>query len=67
MASGMFLVGSSQTALIRDRLDAIVEISESVGTDFLNNMVVLRAEERCCLQVMRPGAWIAGSFSTSPA
>jgi HK97 family phage major capsid protein len=67
LTSGTFLVGSSATALIRDRLEAIVEVSENVGTDFLNNMVVIRAEERLCLQVMRPGAWITGVFTSSPA
>jgi HK97 family phage major capsid protein len=67
ISSGTFLVGSSMTALIRDRMEAIVEVSENVGDDFLSNMIVLRCEERLALQVMRPAAWIYGSMTTSPA
>jgi hypothetical protein len=67
MASGFFLVGSSQTALIRDRMDVIVEVSENVDKDFLSNLIVLRCEERLALQVTKPGAWITGTFTTSPA
>lgn len=66
IATGTFLVGSSQTAPIRDRMDAIVEVPENVGTDFPSNMVVLRCEERLALQVTKPAAWIWGSFSVSP-
>jgi HK97 family phage major capsid protein len=67
ISSGTFLVGSSMTALIRDRQDVIVEVSENVGDDFLSNMICLRCEERLALQVMRPAAWIYGSMTTSPA
>jgi HK97 family phage major capsid protein len=66
MGSGHFLVGASLTALIRDRMDAIVEVSENVNDDFIHNMVVLRCEERLCLQVMRPAAWVYGNMTTSP-
>jgi HK97 family phage major capsid protein len=67
ISSGTFLVGSSMTALIRDRQDVIVEASENVGDDFLSNMIVLRCEERLALQIMRPAAWIYGNMTTSPA
>lgn len=67
ITSGTFLVGSSATALIRDRQDAIVEISSEHADYWTRNMLAIRCEERLTLQVMRPGAWIYGSFSTSPA
>jgi HK97 family phage major capsid protein len=66
LTSGSFLVGSSQTAVIRDRLEAIVDISENVNDDFIHNLVTLRCEERLALQVTRPASWITGSFTTSP-
>jgi hypothetical protein len=47
-------------------MDAIVDVSENVGTDFLSNLIVLRCEERLALQVTKPAAWITGSFTTSP-
>jgi HK97 family phage major capsid protein len=65
--SGTFLVGSSATALIRDRLEAIIEISDSHADYFTRNLLAIRAEERIALQVTHPGAWIYGSFTTSPA
>jgi HK97 family phage major capsid protein len=68
MSSGSFLVGSSATALIRDRQEAIVEISDSHSDFFIKNMLAIRCEERLALQVMRPAAWIySNSMSTSPA
>lgn len=67
IASGSFLVGASTTALIRDRLEVVVEISDSHANFFIENMLAIRCEERLCLQVTRPGAWIYGNFSTSPA
>jgi len=67
IATGTFLVGSSATALIRDRMEAIIEISDSHADYFVKNMLAIRAEERLCLQVMRPAAWIYGSMTTSPA
>ena len=66
ITSGTFLVGSSLTALIRDRQEAIIEISDSHEDFFTKNMLAVRCEERLCLQVMRPAAWITGTFSTSP-
>jgi HK97 family phage major capsid protein len=68
MTSGTFLVGSSATALIRDRQEAIIEVSDSHASYFTQNMLAIRCEERLCLQVMRPEAWIySSSFTTSPA
>ena len=48
-------------------MEAIVEISDSHADYFTRNMLAIRAEERLCLQVMRPAAWIYGSMPTSPA
>ena len=67
ITSGTFLVGSSATALIRDRMEAVIEMSDSNNDDFERNMLTIRAEERLALQVMRPAAWIVGTFTTSPA
>ncbi|WP_051978652.1 phage major capsid protein [Edaphobacter aggregans] len=67
MTTGTFLVGSSATALIRDRMEAIVEVSDSHASFFVQNMLAIRCEERLCLQVMRPAAWIYGNMTTSPA
>jgi HK97 family phage major capsid protein len=67
IASGTFLVGSSQTALIRDRMEATIDISGNYNDDFVKNMLVILCEARLALQITKPGAWITGSFSTSPA
>ena len=67
ITSGSFLIGASSTALIRDRLEAVIEISDSHADFFTANMLAIRCEERLALQVMRPAAWIYGHFSTSPA
>jgi len=58
IASGTFLVGSSATALIRDRMEAVVEISDSHPDYFIKNMLAIRAVERLTLQVMCRAAWI---------
>lgn len=67
IASSTFLVGSSQTALIRDRMEAVIDISGNVNDDFLKNMLVILAEARLALQVTKPAAWVTGTFVTSPA
>jgi HK97 family phage major capsid protein len=67
MVAGTFLVGSTETALIRDRLEAIVEVSDSHDQNFVKNLLTIRCESRLTLQIYRPGAWVYGSFTTSPA
>jgi HK97 family phage major capsid protein len=67
ISSGTFLAGKSGEAQIRDRMDAVVEVSTEHSDYFTRNMVAVRAEERLTLVVFRPTAFITGSFSNSPA
>jgi len=69
MAAGTFLVGTSSpaAAVIRMRQDATVEISTEHSDYFTRNMVAIRAELRAALVVMRPGAFIKGNLTASPA
>ena len=47
-------------------MGAIFEVSSEHSDCFTKNMLVIRCEERLCLQVMRPAAWIYGTFTCSP-
>lgn len=69
VASGTFLVGSGDPAAaeIRDRLEMQIEMSNSHSDYFTTNLVAIRAEKRLALIVKRPGSFITGSFSVSPA
>jgi HK97 family phage major capsid protein len=69
ITQGTFLVGSSAptSAVIRQRTGLSVEISTEHSDFFTKNMVAIRAEERLALVVFRPGAYITGSLTTSPA
>lgn len=69
IAAGTFLVGSSESAAseIRDNMEMQVDISTEDADNFTKNMVTIRAEKRLCLAVMRPGSYISGTFTTSPA
>jgi HK97 family phage major capsid protein len=69
MASGTFLVGTGDSAAaeIRDRMDMQVEISTEHSDYFTRNLVAIRAEKRVALVVMRPQAFVTGTFVTSPA
>lgn len=59
-----FLTGSfAEGAQIFDREDANVVISTENGTDFDNNMISIRCEERLTLAVYRPEAFIKGTFA----
>jgi len=66
---GKFLVGSSQAAAaeIRDGFGTEVEISTQHDVNFTKNLITIRAERRSLLTVKRPGAFIYGTFATSPA
>jgi hypothetical protein len=44
-----------------------VEISTEHSDYFTRNLVAIRAELRAALVVMRPGAFIKGSLTSSPA
>ena len=63
ITAGTFLVGAfSMGAQVWDRMDAAVQISYEDGDNFKKNMATLLAEERICLTVYRPAAFISGSF-----
>jgi HK97 family phage major capsid protein len=69
IARGSFLVGSGNPAAasIRNRMEAIVEISTENQDFFVRNLIALRAERRLALLTFRPNSFVTGSFSTSPA
>lgn len=68
MTQGQFLVGSfGQAATLIDRQATTVEISYEDQDNFVKNLVTILCEERVGLAVTRPGAFIKGTFATSPA
>jgi HK97 family phage major capsid protein len=69
IAAGTFLVGSGSPACsqIRDRMELAVDISTEHSDFFTKNLVAIRAEKRLALIVQRPGSYITGSFTNSPA
>ena len=63
IAAGTFLVGAFGTAAeIIDRMQARIEISLENGANFTSNVATVLCECRTGLAVMRPGAFIFGSF-----
>jgi HK97 family phage major capsid protein len=68
MSAGLFLVGSSnpEATIIRDRMEAQIEVSNSHDTFFVQNKIAVRAEKRCALVTRRPSSFVLGSFSVSP-
>ena len=61
--AGTFLTGAFMMgAQIWDRMDAAVQISYEDGDNFKKNMATLLAEERLCLTIFRPAAFVSGSF-----
>ena len=63
ITAGTFLVGAfSMGAQIWDRMDAAVQISFEDGDNFKKNMATILCEERICLTIFRPSAFISGSF-----
>jgi HK97 family phage major capsid protein len=69
MTQGQFLLGTSdpRAAQIRMRQPITVEISTEHSDYFTRNLVAIRAELRAALVVMRPGAFVKGSLTSSPA
>jgi HK97 family phage major capsid protein len=69
MAQGQFLLGTSNPAAaqIRMRQPITVEISTEHADYFTRNLVAIRAELRAALVVMRPGAFVKGNLTSSPA
>ena len=68
MGVGNFLVGSGSPGAveIRDRMLTTVTISTEHANFFTENKVAILAESRMALSVYRPGAFVFGSFTTSP-
>lgn len=62
IAAGQFLVGDFQSALVRDRQQATIEVSNSHQDFFTRNLVAIRAECRLGLEVHRPAGFITGTF-----
>jgi HK97 family phage major capsid protein len=69
IAQGQFLVGSGSPVAveIRDRMEMQVEISTEHSDYFVRNLVAVRAEKRLCLVTKRPGSFVSGQFTGSPA
>jgi HK97 family phage major capsid protein len=68
MTAGTFLVGSGSPIAteIRDRLEMQIDVSTEHQDFFTKNLVAVRAEKRLVLVTRRPGAFVSGSFTTSP-
>jgi HK97 family phage major capsid protein len=63
MAQGTFLVGdATRGALILDRMESVIDISEHHDDYFARNLVAIRAECRLALVVFREDALIYGAF-----
>lgn len=61
--AGYFIIGSfAQTVVLYERQGAVVEMGYA-GSDFTNNLVTLRAEERLGLGIERPTAILYGQYS----
>src|SRR5690606_9694337 len=62
MAAGTFLVGSSNRAVILDRMPVRVILSFSHGDKFTKNLVTLLAESRIGLAVFQSSGFVYGAF-----
>ena len=63
MAQGKFLVGALRSsAVVYNRSGAVVEMGY-VNSDFTNNLITIRAEERLGLGVERPQGILYGNFT----
>jgi HK97 family phage major capsid protein len=52
---------------IRMRQDSVIEMSDSHDLNFTKNLLTLRGETRVALVKTKPGAFVTGSLTTSPA
>lgn len=65
MTASEFLVGAFNLgAQIFDRMGVEVLMSSENESDFVNNMLTIRIEERLALAVYRPEAFVAGDIDT---
>lgn len=63
IAKGTFLIGdATRGALILDRMESVIDISEHHNDYFGRNLVAIRAECRLALIVFREDALVYGSF-----
>ena len=63
IAANSFLVGAFESAAqIFDRLELEILMSTEHGSNFTNNEITIRAEERLALAVKRPAALITGTL-----
>jgi HK97 family phage major capsid protein len=63
IGQGTFLCGAfARGAQVFDRLEAEVLVSTEDGTNFQNNLVTIRGEERLPMTVRRPTAFVTGSL-----
>ena len=69
IAAGTFLVGSGNpiASEIRDRMEMQIDVSTEHADFFTKNLVAVRAEKRLALITRRPGSFVTGTFTTSPA
>jgi HK97 family phage major capsid protein len=67
IAPTTFLAGSSESAELIDRMDALVEVSYENLDNFVKNTATLLCEERTVLVTYRPNAFVTGSLTSSPA
>lgn len=64
ISAGQWLAGDFNSAVVRDRLQATVEISNSHSDYFTRNLVAIRAESRIGFEIHRPAGFVKGSFIT---
>lgn len=68
ITAGTFLVGAFANAVeLVERQGVSVEISFEHGNNFTYNMATILCEERIGIGIAVPGAFITGSFTTSPS
>lgn len=69
LTAGQFLVGSGNPAAaeIRDRMELQYEISTEHSDYWVRNLCAARAEKRLALVVKRPGSFVTGTLTSSPA
>lgn len=67
ITAGDFLTGAfGAAAAIFDREQAGVRVTQSHADYFVYNKTVILVEERLCLVVFRPNAFVIGSFDNAP-
>jgi len=63
MSIGTFLVGAFQkSAILFDRMAAVIDVSYETGSNFVENEATFRCENRVGLGIRRAGGLIYGSF-----